>query len=118
MFKDHLVWGLIIIIFKKKWGRAMTSKTGFIVLVICVSVAVNFCWTERSQAEDLKGKIIALVTHPVASLGYTMGNILSNTITKHTPLRLDVEPTAGPKSWMPRMQRGEVQFGLASDLDV
>jgi len=90
----------------------------FIVVTICVGMVLSFGNKDRSEAAELEGKIIAIVTHPVASLGYTMGNALANTITKHSPMRVDVEPTAGPKSWLPRMQRGEVQFGLASDIDV
>lgn len=96
----------------------MRKKIVFFITALCISIVVSFGWTEMGQAEKLEGKIIALVTHPAGSLGYTMGNALANTITKHTPMRVDVEPTAGPKSWLPRMQRGEIQFGLASDLDV
>ena len=87
-------------------------------LVVAIAILFNLSILGTGKAENLDGKIIAIVTHPVASLGYTMGNILANTITKHSPMRVDVEPTSGPKSWLPRMQRGEIQLGLASDLDV
>jgi TRAP-type uncharacterized transport system substrate-binding protein len=93
-------------------------RVRMITLVAAMAVFFNLSFSGTGKAENLDGKIIAIVTHPVASLGYTMGNILANAITKHSPMRVDVEPTSGPKSWLPRMKRGEVQLGLASDLDV
>jgi uncharacterized protein len=87
-------------------------------LATAMAIFFNLALIGTGKADNLEGKIIAIATHPVASLGYTMGSILANVVTKHSPMRVDVEPTSGPKSWLPRMQRGEIQLGLASDLDV
>lgn len=95
----------------------MSKFQKLIGVAICIAFALTVS-VKKCRAGDLQGKIIAIVTHPVGSLGYTMGSILANAITKHSSLRVDVEPTPGPKSWLPRMERGEVQLGLASDLDV
>jgi TRAP transporter TAXI family solute receptor len=61
---------------------------------------------------------ITICTMPIGSLLNVLGTGLANLITKHTDLNCKAKPLSGPASWLPMMEKGEVEFGLMNARDA
>lgn len=60
---------------------------------------------------------VVLGGNPPGSLFYSMAQAIGTTVTKHSPLKVDVLPQGG-STYYPMMSTGEVDFGLVNPIDA
>jgi len=61
---------------------------------------------------------VSLATHAVGSAYYAIGSSLAKVLTEKSPIKFTVKAFAGPSAWAPLLNRGEVDTGVASIVDV
>ncbi|HEY8486846.1 MAG TPA: TAXI family TRAP transporter solute-binding subunit, partial [Limnochordales bacterium] len=63
-------------------------------------------------------RLVSIGTHPTTSLYGTYGVGLSGFLTRQLGIEVRHLPTNGPVVWVPMMERGEVDLGIANAYDV
>ena len=78
-------------------------------LVVTIAAAL----TVPAQAQ-----VVGLGTNPQGTLTYTMGIALAKVVADKTNLQMRVQPIGGTSQLMPQIDRGEIEFGMFSAIDM
>lgn len=96
-----------------------------LLLILLVTVAFVGCNSSVKKGDDqtnsgskLEGKIIGIACLPTGSTNQVLAEAMATTITQNSPLVARTEPSSGPASWLGTLERGEIEFGIASDYDI
>jgi TRAP transporter TAXI family solute receptor len=84
------------------------------IIIYFLSLGLVFCFATAGMAQT----IINIGTHPIGSVLNVIGNATAIVIGKHTPMKATVKPMAGPNSWYPLMETGEIDLGLLNCWDA
>jgi TRAP transporter TAXI family solute receptor len=87
------------------------------VILIALSVFGLFCSQTAKSAEVVPSQI-AIGTHPIGSIIFTIGTATAKALRDHANLRAVTKPMVGPVAWFPYMERGEMQLGLLNQWDA
>jgi len=87
------------------------STSGYSIRAIALSAALVFAGAAQAQ-------IYGIGTNPQGSLAYSSGTVLSKLMAEKTQLQFRVQPGAGSSTFIPMMQRGEIDFGFNNALEV
>lgn len=82
-----------------------------VVLAVALSVAV-------ALAAPAGAQIYGIGTNPQGSLAYSSGTALAKLMADQTKLQFRVQPGAGSSTFVPMMERGEIDFGFNNALEV
>ncbi len=63
-------------------------------------------------------KMASIGTTPTGTVYYNVGVGLAVTLKKYTPMEVNVQAGPGPAAWLPLMQKGEIEMGLANGMDI
>ena len=74
------------------------------------------CGPVTNTSHDL-ARSAAIGTNPAGTGAYSLASGLAAVGSKATPISLKVQPYNGPNAWMPLMETGELEFGIANILD-
>ena len=80
-------------------------------LIGALILAVTVSGTTHAQ-------VVGLGTNPQGTLTYTMGVALAKVIADKTGLQMRVQPIGGTSQLMPQIDRGEIEFGMFSAIDM
>ncbi|MBI2358858.1 MAG: TAXI family TRAP transporter solute-binding subunit [Deltaproteobacteria bacterium] len=90
---------------RSRWGNTLG-------LAILVMVAL-----EGKTLADLP-KAATLATPVAGSLYNAIGVGLATVITRHSPMNVRVQTSAGPPAWLPSMESGDVELGVLTSADA
>lgn len=78
------------------------------------------CATDSGQngGGDDDGWNAAVATHQVGTSYHSVGTALASMLSAETSAQATVQPFAGPNAWMPALDNGDIQFGLANAVDL
>lgn len=76
-----------------------------------------------SETDDLKpegeaANSISIGTHPSGSGFHSIGSGVAAVVSAHSKSQMIVRPTSGPGAWMPMLAEGQMDTGLANDLEI
>ena len=69
-------------------------------------------------AAPSNAQVIGLGTNPQGTLYYTMGVALAKVIAEKANIQMRVQPIGGTSQLMPQLERGEIEFGIFSAIDM
>lgn len=81
------------------------------VLLGCMCSTPTF--GQAQVARELK-----IGTSRVGGLHHTTAAAIAQTVIKHTPIKMKVISTGGPTTWLPMMERGEIDLGVINVFEV
>src|SRR3990172_8382675 len=59
-----------------------------------------------------------VATHAVGSLYNAIGTGIATVISRHTPITVRVQPSAGPPAWLSSMNEGNTDMGVLTSADA
>jgi TRAP transporter TAXI family solute receptor len=71
-----------------------------------------------AAAAPSSAQVVGLGTNPQGSLYYTMGVALAKVIAEKAGIQMRVQPIGGTSQLMPQLERGEIEFGIFSAIDM
>lgn len=69
-------------------------------------------------AAPAAAQVVGLGTNPQGTLYYSMGVALAKVIAEKTDIQMRVQPVGGTSQLMPQLERGEIEFGIFSAIDM
>ena len=69
-------------------------------------------------AAPSNAQVVGLGTNPQGTLYYTMGVALAKVIAEKANIQIRVQPIGGTSQLMPQLERGEIEFGIFSAIDM
>jgi len=89
--------------------------------IICYLVVMlllgSFCWTP-SFAQTPLAREFKIGTSRVGGLHHTTASSIAQIVMKHTPMKMKVISTGGPTTWLPMMERKEIDLGVINVFEV
>lgn len=78
---------------------------------------------EKADAKpaDSKGELqknISIGTSVAGAAYHSVGTGVASVVSKNSPVQISVKPFSGPNAWMPLLNKGDLDIGLASSPDV
>jgi len=83
-----------------------------LVSVLAALAAASFAASAAAQ------QIYVMGTNPQGSLAYSSGAAIAKLMVDKSPLQFRVQPGAGSSTFVPMMDRGEIDFGFNNALEV
>ncbi len=84
-------------------------------LITLVLVSVSVCLVGVSVASA--AAVYNLATHPVGNLTNMAGTGVAAVVNKYSPVQFKVKAVAGPTTWLPMMNSGEIELGIFTSAD-
>ena len=78
---------------------------------IAVLLAASFVWAQLPRSATLG-------THATGTGFNSIGIGIATVASRHTPISVRVQPSAGPPAWLPAMERGETDMGVLTSADA
>lgn len=82
------------------------------------SIGVMLAIAATALASPAAAQVVGLGTNPQGTLYYSMGVALAKVITEKTDIQMRVQPIGGTSQLMPQLERGEIEFGIFSAIDM
>lgn len=89
-----------------------TTRRVFAAGTVMVAGAASLAWLAQSAALGQTRQRLLLVTGAAGGAFNEYGPVLAEAVAKHTPIDLDVQPTAGSNENIRAVGRGEADLGL------
>jgi len=87
-------------------------------MVLCVALALSVTYpVAATAASSSLPKVMMFTTHGMGTKYYTLASGLGKVLSSHLKTEIKVMPTTGPGEWMPMIQSGEVDLGIANAWD-
>ena len=90
--------------------RSYRQKAGILIFVLLIALG------GRSLAAVPKA--LNLATPVAGSLYNAIGTGLATIISRHTPMTVRVQTSAGPPAWLPSMESGDTDLGVLTSADA
>ena len=96
---------------------------GIAVLLVCTQVSLPAafakidCSPVANKSNDL-ARSVAIGTSPAGTGAFSLGSGLAAVASKATPIIAKVQPYAGPNTFVPLLESGELEFGIINILDA
>ncbi len=90
----------------KKWFKRLGMA------IVSLSLAAGFVWAAAVP------RSATVATHAVGSLYNAIGTGIATVISRHTPMMVRVQPSAGPPAWLTSMEAGETDMGVVTSADA
>ena len=82
------------------------------------SFATLIAVAAAALAMPAAAQVVGLGTNPQGTLYYSMGVALAKVVTEKTGIQMRVQPIGGTSQLMPQLERGEIEFGIFSAIDM
>src|SRR3970282_2270058 len=69
-------------------------------------------------AAPSNAQVVGLGTNPQGTLYYSMGVAVAKVVTEKSGIQMRVQPIGGTSQLMPQIERGEIEFGIFSAIDM
>jgi len=84
---------------------------GMVFALIALSLMAGFVWAQLPRSATLG-------THATGTGFNSIGIGIATVASRHTPISVRVQPSAGPPAWLPAMDRGETDMGVLTSADA
>jgi TRAP transporter TAXI family solute receptor len=91
--------------------RRTEMKKGLLLVLVLTFVAVT------GPTAAPAATTLYLATHPVGNLTNMAGTGVAAVVNKHSSIQLKVKAVAGPTTWLPMMETGEIDLGIFTSAD-
>jgi len=93
--------------------RTLSTMLGLLAIGVCSLAPLS------AQAETVWPKKLVISVPASGNVMHMATNAMAKTIEKHTPVeRVIVQPIGGPKSWLPKMEKGQVDMAMHAGPDT
>ncbi len=90
----------------------------FVCLILSLFVVSASAKSSRAEKSTKLPATIGIGTHAVGGAYHASGTGVAALISNKTKIRAVVQPFGGPNTWMPLMEKGELELGLLSGFDA